>query len=61
MGPDEVLRVGVAARDDLAVASAELHYAVERAGSSAEPSAARSPRRWRAWAPRAARGRVVLI
>ena len=28
---DDTLRVGVAARDDVAVASAELHYTVERA------------------------------
>jgi hypothetical protein len=31
--PDDTLRVGVLALDDVAVASAELHYTVERAGS----------------------------
>jgi len=39
---DDTLRVGVAARDDLAVATAELHYTVERAAagtSGAEPPA----------------------
>src|SRR5262249_40384163 len=30
--PDDTLRVGVLAVDDVAVASAELHYTVERAG-----------------------------
>ncbi|MEJ7639523.1 MAG: DUF4175 family protein, partial [Singulisphaera sp.] len=32
--PDDVLRVGVSARDDLAVASAELHHSIERAHPS---------------------------
>lgn len=32
--PDDVLRVVIAARDDIAVASAQLHYNVERAGRS---------------------------
>jgi len=32
--PDDVLRVGISARDDLAVASAELHHAIERAHPS---------------------------
>lgn len=37
--PDDVLSVGVAARDDIAVASVELHYAVERGvgGGRARP------------------------
>ncbi len=38
---DDTLRVGVAARDDVAVASAELHYSIERAavrGSASEPN-----------------------
>ncbi len=34
--PDDVLQVGVAARDDFAVASAELHYEVRRAKSEAD-------------------------
>ncbi len=32
--PDDVLRLGISARDDLAVASAELHHAIERAHPS---------------------------
>lgn len=34
--PDDTLRVGVQATDDLAVASAELHYTVEREGGVSE-------------------------
>ncbi|MFI5259254.1 MAG: hypothetical protein ACHQ01_06570, partial [Candidatus Limnocylindrales bacterium] len=32
--PDDLLVAGIAARDDIAVASVELHYAIERRGSS---------------------------
>ncbi|WP_435008846.1 hypothetical protein P12x_000095 [Tundrisphaera lichenicola] len=39
--PDDVLQVGVAARDDFAVASAELHYEVRRSGSVDEVTAGR--------------------
>ncbi len=35
--PDDVLLVEVAARDDVAVASATLHYTITRSGSAAEP------------------------
>jgi hypothetical protein len=34
--PDDVLQLGIAARDDFAVASAEIHYEIRRAGSGAE-------------------------
>jgi hypothetical protein len=34
---DDTLRVGLAARDDVAVASAELHYSVDRAGATTGP------------------------
>ena len=37
--PDDLLQLGVAARDDFAVASAELHYEVRKAGSGAESRA----------------------
>ncbi len=37
-GPDDVLEVAVAARDDFAVASAELHYEVRRKAAGAAPS-----------------------
>jgi hypothetical protein len=36
--PDDALRVAIAARDDVAVASVELHYTIERKGS-AQPDA----------------------
>lgn len=35
--PDDVLQVAVAARDDFAVASAELHYEIRKATSAEEP------------------------
>lgn len=38
-GPKDTLRVAVAARDDVAVASAELHYAIQRGGGAAPNSA----------------------
>ncbi len=34
--PDDVLAVAVSARDDVAVASVEVHYEIRRAGSAAE-------------------------
>ena len=37
--PDDVLQLGVAARDDFAVASAELHYEIRKASSGAETRA----------------------
>ena len=39
--PDDVLEVGVAARDDFAVASAEIHYEIRRSKSEAESQAGR--------------------
>ncbi len=36
-GADDILRVEVAARDDFAVAGAELHYEIRRGGSDAGP------------------------
>ncbi len=38
IGPNDTLALGVAARDDIAVDSVELHYEVERRGSSAARS-----------------------
>ncbi|HEX8203602.1 MAG TPA: hypothetical protein VF590_24210, partial [Isosphaeraceae bacterium] len=60
MGPDEVLRVGVAARDDLAVAAAELHYAVERVGTAAEPRRVEVPAPLPGLGTRSAKGQVAL-
>ena len=41
-GPDDVLTVPLVARDDFAVASAELHYTLRRARSEAEPEAGKA-------------------
>ncbi len=43
--PDDVLAVGVAARDDFAVASVELHYEVRRRGPGSEAGADARPGR----------------
>ncbi len=36
--PDDLLTVAIVAHDDVAVASAELHYTIERANGSTGPS-----------------------
>lgn len=41
--PDDTLRVAVAARDDVAVASVELHYAIERSKSKPESGQVNAP------------------
>jgi hypothetical protein len=57
--PDDVLTLGVAARDDIAVASVELHYATERGGSSpAQPGQIATP--LRGIGSRFARGEAAL-
>ncbi len=57
--PDDVLNVAVAARDDIAVASVELHYAIERGGSAApEPGQVAAP--LRGIGSRLARGEAAL-
>lgn len=38
-GPEDTLRVAVSARDDVGVASVELHYAIQRGGSEASVAA----------------------
>ena len=51
--PDDFLTVAVAAQDDVAVASAELHYTIERSAGLDRPDVGkRRPRRSRAWARR---------
>ncbi len=40
-GPEDILLVGVVARDDVAVASAELHYRVDRVPGPSGPAAGR--------------------
>jgi len=58
--PDDVLSMGVAARDDIAVASVELFYAIERGGSAvaAEPGQVAAP--LRGIGSRLARGEAAL-
>jgi hypothetical protein len=41
--PNDYLRLGVAARDDVAVASAELHYSIERSPGAKGPTAGSVP------------------
>jgi hypothetical protein len=60
--PDDALRVAIAARDDVAVASAELHYAIERArpSSSGEQEAGHVAAPLAGLGTRAARGEAAL-
>ena len=58
---DDTLRVGVAARDDVAVASAELHYTIERAaGTSTEDEAGHVAAALAGLGTRSARGEAAL-
>ncbi len=40
--PDDVLQLGIAARDDFGVATAEIHYEIRRGGSEAETQAGKT-------------------
>jgi hypothetical protein len=57
---DDVLLVDVAARDDLAVASIELHYAIERAGSEGPGEPGQVPAPLPGLGTTSARGEVAL-
>ncbi|MEO6810145.1 MAG: hypothetical protein ABI353_13610, partial [Isosphaeraceae bacterium] len=58
--PDDVLLVDVAAHDDLAVASTELHYAVARTGSEAEPEPGQVKAPLKGFGTRSALGEAAL-
>jgi hypothetical protein len=62
--PDDTLQAAVAARDDVAVASVELHYAIQRGGGggggAAKPETGVAPADVRGLGTRAVRGAVEL-
>lgn len=58
--PDDTLQAAVAARDDVAVASVELHYVIQRGGGEAKPETGVAPAEVRGLGARTVRGAVEL-
>ncbi len=58
--PDDLLTVAIVAHDDVAVASAELHYTIERANGSTGPSLGHATAPLRGLGTPSARGEAAI-